>query len=165
MAGLWSAGKVPLIDAIHETLRQTGARRLLLVADQFEEVWTLAAAPGQAPGFLDLLVGAVEAAALPAGQPPALCLLPTLRADFLGHALDHESLAASLDRYPKMLLGPVADAERLIAIVREPARQAGVQLEDLLVERILRDLAQIAGETPGEATPGAHGPGGGSGLG
>jgi len=146
LAGHWSAGTVPLIDAARETLRQTGGRRLLLIADQLEEVWTLAASPVQAQGILDLLAAAVEAAAAPGGQPPALCLLIALRADFLGHALGHRGLAACLDRYPKKLLGPVTDPERLRAIVCKPAQGAQVQLEDLLAERILRDLAQLPGE-------------------
>ncbi len=150
LAGLWSAGKVPLIDAVCEVLRQTGKRRLLLIADQLEEVWTLGADPSEAQRFLDLLAAAVAAAVTPGGQPPALCLLLTLRADFLGHALGHRDLADALDRYPKKLLGPVTDAERLRAIICEPARRAGVQFEDLLVERILRDLAQL----PGDETPG-----------
>lgn len=123
LARHWAAGTVPLIDAVRETLRQTDARRLLLIADQFEEVWTLAADPGQAQGFLELLTAAVETAAQSGGEPPALCLLLTLRADFLGHALDHEGLAASLDRHPKKLLGPVADPERLRAIVCTPAQR------------------------------------------
>jgi len=154
LAGLWSAGKVPLIGAVHETLRQTGKHRLFLIADQFEEVWTLGADTGpgaeQVQRFLDLLAAAVADAAAPGGQSPALCLLPTLRADFLGHALGHPGLADALDRYPKKLLGPVIDPERLRAIVCEPAQRAGVQFEDLLVERILRDLAQL----PGDETPG-----------
>lgn len=148
LAERWSAAEIPLIDVVHETLRQAGGRRLLLIADQFEEVYTLAANPDLAQGFLNLLVGAVEAAAASTagGQPPVLCLLLTLRADFLSHALGHQGLATSMDRYPKKLLGPVADAERLRAIIVEPARRAGVELEDLLVERILRDLAQLPGD-------------------
>ncbi len=144
LADHWSAAEIPLIDAVHETLRQAGGRRLLLIADQFEEVYTLAH-PDQAQGFLNLLVEAV-AASVAGGQPPVLCLLLTLRADFLSHALSHQGLAASLDRYPKKLLGPVADADRLRAIIVEPARRAGVELEDLLAERILRDLTQLPGE-------------------
>lgn len=156
LANHWAAAEIPLIDAVHETLRQTGGRRLLLIADQFEEVYTLATHPDQTQGFLDLLVGAVEAAAITAGgQPPVLCLLLTLRADFLSHALGHQGLAAVMDRYPKKLLGPVADTDRLRAIIVEPARRAGVELEDLLVERILRDLAQL---------PGDDAPGGGASL-
>ena len=154
LANHWAPAEIPLIDAVHETLRQAGGSRLLLIVDQFEEVYTLAANPDQAQGFLDLLVGAVGTAAITAGgQPPVLCLLLTLRADFLSHALGHQGLAASLDRYPKKLLGPVADADRLRAIIVEPARRAGVELEDLLVERILRDLAQLPGDdAPGGGT-------------
>jgi tetratricopeptide (TPR) repeat protein len=146
----WESGSIALTDTIVETLRQTGGQRLLLIADQFEELYTLGQTPTATDAFIDLLVRAIEAAAVPpeSGLRPSLCLLPTLRADFLGHALGHRALAAVIDRYPKKLLGPVQDSPRLRAIIEQPAQRAGVVLEDLLTERILRDLAQISGDDP-----------------
>jgi WD40 repeat protein/energy-coupling factor transporter ATP-binding protein EcfA2 len=140
-------GQVTLTDAVQETLRQSGGSRLLLIADQFEELYTLAQPNDEAQGFMDLLAQAVQdGLAIPnRAGPPELCLLLTLRADFLGQALAHPGLAALLDRCPPKLLGPVEDRARLRAIIEQPARGVGVALEELLPERILRDLAQLPG--------------------
>lgn len=136
-----------LTDAVQETLRQSGGSRLVLIADQFEELYTLGQSSGETQCFADLLVQAVQdTLAIPnRAGPPELCLLLTLRADFLGHALAHPGFAALLDRCPPKLLGPVEDRARLRAIIEQPARGVGVVLEDLLPERILRDLAQLPG--------------------
>jgi len=156
LAAALAAEEITLADAAAETLRQAAApdqaappSRLLLIADQFEELFTLAPTPGtepQAPRperFIDRLIAAV--AATPAGPPPSLCLLLALRADFLGHALAHPDLAALLDRHKPKLLGAIADRDRLRAIIEEPARRLrpSVLFEDLLPERILRDLGQL----------------------
>jgi len=140
-------GEIPLTDLVQETLRQSGGNRLILIADQFEELFTLGQPNDEAQGFMDLLARAVQdGLAIPnRAGPPELCLLLTLRADFLGHALAHPGLAALLDRCPPKLLGPVEDRARLRAIIEQPARGVGVVLEDLLPERILRDLAQLPG--------------------
>jgi len=144
LAAHLAEAQATLTDAVQETLRQGGGNRLVLIADQFEEIYTLGQPGDETQGFADLLVQAVQDS-LPIPNragPPELCLLLTLRADFLGHALAHPGLAALLDRCPPKLLGPVEDRARLRAIIEQPARGAGVALEDLLPERILRDLAQ-----------------------
>jgi WD40 repeat protein len=140
-------GQVTLTDGVRETLRQSGGGRLLLIADQFEELYTLGQSGDDTQSFTDLLVQALQdILAVPnRSGPPELCLLLTLRADFLGHALAHPGFAALLDHCPPKLLGPVEDRARLRAIIEQPARGAGVVLEDLLPERILRDLSQLPG--------------------
>ena len=150
LAAHLAEAQATLTDAVQETLRQSGGSRLILIADQFEEIYTLGQ-PGDEPqGFADLLVQAVQdSLPIPSrAGPPECCLLLTLRADFLGHALAHPGLAALLDRCPPKLLGPVEDRARLRAIIEQPARGAAVALEDLLPERILRDLAQAQFSRP-----------------
>ena len=144
LAAHLAEAQITLTDAVQETLRQTGGSRLVLIADQFEELYTLGQSNDETQAFTDLLVQAVQDSLLIPNRagPPDLCLLLTLRADFLGHALAHPGLTALLDRCPPKLLGPVEDRSRLRAIIEQPARGAGVTLEDLLPERILRDLAQ-----------------------
>ncbi len=150
LAAHLAEAQATLTDAVQETLRQSGGSRLVLIADQFEELYTLGQPGDETLGFADLLVQAVQDS-LPIPNragPPEFCLLLTLRADFLGHALAHPGLAALLDRCPPKLLGPVEDRARLRAIIEQPARGAGVALEDLLPERILRDLAQAQFSRP-----------------
>ena len=145
LAKALAEGQVELADAVRPALTD-GAERLLLVLDQFEELYTLVADPAVSQRFVDLLLRTLEHVTPPAGSGarPTVCLLLTLRADFLGQALAHRGLATALDRHPKKLLGPVSEAPRLRTIIEQPARRAGVALEPLLAERILRDLGRLA---------------------
>jgi len=114
------------------------AERLVLLVDQFEEVFTLCPDRHRRELFID----AVCALARPDGdhEPPAVVVLG-VRADFYGHLLHHPELAGSLhDR--QVTLGPMRQTEVRAAIVR-PARLLGLQLEPGLVELLLRDLGAI----------------------
>jgi len=156
-----AAGDVTLMDAVGETLRKkkcdaTPPRGLLLIVDQFEEIYTLSSAnPGAHAGatdvtdFANLLVKAVEdtAARRSSGiidnDLPDLRVLLTLRVDFLDRALTQPAFGVVLGQSGPKVLGPVEQQARLRAIIEKPAHRAGVALDDLLPERILRDLAQL----------------------
>ncbi|MEV0203171.1 ATP-binding protein [Nonomuraea sp. NPDC050691] len=129
-------------------------RRLVVVVDQLEEVFTLCPDPAERHAFLD----ALNALSLrpPAGDrrgtpgaPPALVVLG-VRADFYGHCLAYPGLVEAL-RDGQLPLGPMTPAE-LREVVTGPARAAGLTLEPGLVELLLRDLG-VPPDTPG------HGPG------
>ncbi|MFO1430502.1 MAG: hypothetical protein U1F76_10250 [Candidatus Competibacteraceae bacterium] len=132
--------------------------RLLLVVDQFEELYTLNPDPALQQRFVEVLLKSLVNPADTAfmsgeisrsgqsGGASGLHLLMTLRADFMAHALACAPLAQALDRYAPKLLGPIADADALRTIIEQPARQLEIAWEPLLIERILRDLrAQPAG--------------------
>jgi hypothetical protein len=161
LAAALAAGDVTLMDAVGETLRKkkcdaTPPRGLLLIVDQFEEIYTLSSAnPGAHAGatdvtdFANLLVKAVEdtAARRSSGiidnDLPDLRVLLTLRVDFLDRALTQPAFGVVLGQSGPKVLGPVEQQARLRAIIEKPAHRAGVALDDLLPERILRDLAQL----------------------
>jgi WD40 repeat protein len=73
-----------------------------------------------------------------------------LRADFYPHALRYPQLVPPLqDR--QVVVGPMSEAELRSAIL-EPAHKAKLDVEDGLVEVLLRDLAPASGESvPGAA--------------
>jgi WD40 repeat protein/transcriptional regulator with XRE-family HTH domain len=98
-----------------------------IIVDQFEETFT-AAGEAERQAFITAL------AAL-----SATCLVVLgLRADFYGHALRHPELARSLqDR--QIVVGPMSASQLRQAIV-EPARKAGLDIEDGLVELLLADM-------------------------
>ncbi|MEV6153985.1 helix-turn-helix domain-containing protein [Nonomuraea sp. NPDC052129] len=121
-----------------------GDRPLVLVVDQFEEVFTECGDEAERRGF----IAAVRAAAAPPGG--ALVLLG-LRADFYAAALRHSELVA-LAQDGQLAVGPMEEAELREAIV-EPARRAGVEIEDGLVELLLRQVAPSGGVAAGG---GAH---------
>ncbi len=145
LAKAMADGSVELIDAIRPALGEQQPR-LLLVLDQYEELYTLVTDASLSAAFSDFMVQALNPSGASGGADASettLCVLLTLRVDFLGQALGHRGLAAALDRYPMKLLGPIGDPERLREIIERPAQQAGVALEPLLAECLLRDLGRL----------------------
>ncbi|MEU6726634.1 helix-turn-helix domain-containing protein [Nonomuraea wenchangensis] len=122
-------------------------RRLVLVVDQLEEIFTLCDEEAGRRAFL----AAVDALAA-AGQPVVL----GVRADFYGHCLNHPVLLEAL-RDGQLPLGPMSVAE-LREVITGPAREAGLSVEPALVELLLRDMGVPPGADGQESGP-AHEPG------
>jgi WD40 repeat protein len=124
--------------------------RLIVVVDQFEEVFTACQDEQERRAF----IAALCAAAGQGGNCPAALVVLGLRADFYPHVLEYPALVAALQRH-QVLVGPMTEAELRDAII-EPARKAKLGVEDGLVEVLLRDLAPA----PGHGSPtAAHDPG------
>ncbi|XVS61247.1 hypothetical protein ACQPYE_23405 [Actinosynnema sp. CA-299493] len=115
-------------------LRQA-ADDLLLVVDQFEEVFTLC--PEADRGWL------VRALTHAAG---AARVVIGVRADFYGHCARHPELLEALHR-SQALVGPMS-AEQLRRAVVEPAARQGASLENALVARLIADVAAQPGALP-----------------
>ncbi|MCH8877853.1 MAG: hypothetical protein IIA89_13710, partial [Chloroflexi bacterium] len=116
--------------------------RILLVADQFEELYTLCLDPERQRKFVDALL---EPSQAPQNRPNVVVAL-TLRADFLGQALNYRPFADALQG-ADLKLGPMTEKE-LERAIKLPARRQGVAFEPGLVDRILADLAQEPGRLP-----------------
>jgi len=131
-----------LTDIITRIFDKHPTTRLLLVIDQFEELYTLSPTTTQLL-FLNHLLSFLEQHT----TPPKTTVLITLRADFLGHALSHPKLAKLLDTYRNKMLGDLSDADLSLAI-EQPARALNVTFEEGLAERIVRDVGMQAGSLP-----------------
>lgn len=114
------------------------SRSLLLIADQFEELYTLSSEGERLP-FLDFLLAGI-------GSIPELKWVLTLRADFCGQAYAYRPFADALHG-ADVKLGPM-NLEELQAAIVQPAQKMGVQIEDGLVDRILDDVGQEPGNLP-----------------
>ncbi|XQQ05672.1 MAG: ATP-binding protein [Leptolyngbya sp. IPPAS B-1204] len=132
-------GTVSLRDVVAEILRQApkGTERVLLVVDQFEELYTLCSQEDR-ERFVDLLLAGVKDA-------PCKVVL-TLRADFCGQAYAYRPLVDALQD-ADLKLGSMNQAE-LQAAIEKPAEKMGVQLEAGLTERILEDVGKEPGNLP-----------------
>ncbi|MEP6658845.1 MAG: AAA family ATPase [Acidimicrobiales bacterium] len=116
------------------------AARLLLVVDQFEELFTICEDPDERDRFLDAVLHAV-------GAPGArTCAVVVLRADFYGAAATVPALAAALESN-HVLLGPMREDE-LRAAVERPARQVGLRLEPGLADAVVAEVTDQAGALP-----------------
>ena len=111
--------------------QRTEQKTLLLVADQFEELYTLCSDLEMRSRFLDRLLTAVHNA-------PAFKLVLTMRADFYHYALRYRPFVDALQN-ACFNLGPM-NREELEEAIALPAESRGVSLEKGLVERILEDI-------------------------
>lgn len=114
--------------------------RLLLVVDQFEELFTLCRDAADREGFAAAIL---EATAAPNA---ATAFLFTIRADFFGECASLPGFAAAVDHHD-LLLGPLSE-EELRAAIEQPAEMVGLRVEADLSERILRDVSGEPGGLP-----------------
>jgi len=124
--------------------QQNGGQRILLLIDQFEELYTLCSQPELQRRFLDTLLRPVKSKT-PGGQCPVM-LLQTLRADFMGQALAYRPFADALQG-ATLMLGPMT-REELQSVIVKPAEKQGAAFEPGLVERILNDVGEEPGNLP-----------------
>ena len=116
--------------------RQQPPRRLLLVVDQFEQVFTQCADEKQRRAFITALAAAASTGHGPDDVPAALVVLG-VRADFEARCADYPQLAGAVqDRY---LVTAMTDRQLRLAIT-EPAKTAGSRVEEDLVEVLLADV-------------------------
>lgn len=113
---------------------------LLLVIDQFEEVFTLAADKAEAAHFLQLLFFALT-------QPASrLRVVVTLRADFYDRPLLHPDFSL-LMRERTMVVTPLTPTE-LAQAIQEPAERVGVFFENTLVTTLVSEVHEQPGALP-----------------
>ena len=134
-SGRWPAHAVGALLAEHP-------RPVLLVVDQFEELFTLCQegperCRAQAEQFVANLADAVE------HGDGRIHVLITLRADFLDRCLAFPALRGLLEDR-QVLLGPL-DEPALREVIVRPAQEVGALFEKGLVNMILRDVAAEAG--------------------
>ncbi len=151
-------GIIELRDVVGRILeKQVGTRHLLLVVDQWEELYTYQDSKSpltpllqrgeseppqaaQASQFIDLLLATTQ------GQPGSFKVVASLRADFMGRALEHRGLSEQLQKGTEML-GPMTDDE-LQQAIENPAQLAGVAFEPGLAKLIVDDLTGEPGSLP-----------------
>ncbi len=110
--------------------------RLVLVVDQFEELFTASVGQAEREAF----IAALQAmATVPASRklPPAL-VVAAVRADFLGRLIAYPPLRSALDAGP-FTVGPMTEAELRLALTG-PAAEAGLAGEPALVEAVIAEL-------------------------
>jgi energy-coupling factor transporter ATP-binding protein EcfA2 len=131
------AGTLSLAAVVARILEKyPAANRLLLLIDQFEELYTLCPETRQRHHFLDTLLG----------TNAALHLALTLRTDFMGQALEYRPFVdAMLD--VDLKLGPMTRQE-LDQAIEKPAEKQGIAFEAGLVKRILDDVGEGPGKLP-----------------
>jgi transcriptional regulator with XRE-family HTH domain len=123
-------------------------QRLLLVVDQFEQLFTLCADEAQRLAFIAALHATATGRHGP-GQTPAAQVVLVVRADFEARCAGYPQLTEAVhDRYPVTAL----TGRQLRMAITEPAKKAGSALDADLVEVL---LAEAQPGRPGESGAGA----------
>jgi DNA-binding SARP family transcriptional activator/WD40 repeat protein len=113
---------------------------LLLVIDQFEELFTLTDDEIERTRFLETLTATVREPA------SSVRLVLTLRADFFDRPLAHAEFGRLLEAATVPLAAPSDD--ELQAVITEPAGALGVEFEPGVVDRMIDDVAGESGALP-----------------
>ncbi|MFJ5288570.1 hypothetical protein [Streptomyces sp. NPDC088348] len=149
LAGRLTADPRQCVPVLSEGLRrrvgdEDREARVLLVVDQFEELFTLCGDDRQRHLFVDLLgrIAGGRGQEGPEASPVGLVVLG-IRADFYAACVDFPVLRTALQDAP-LVVGGMSDVELREAILY-PARQVGLDIESGLVELLLRDLGTSSG--------------------
>jgi WD40 repeat protein/DNA-binding SARP family transcriptional activator len=137
-------------------------RRVLLVVDQFEELFTLCHDDLEREQFIDNLVNALGQASPQVGSsgitpaspvhpftsspPHPFTLVLTIRADFYAHLAQYPELRELVAKEQEYI-GPM-NADELRRAIEKPALENGWEFEPGLVDLILRDVGEEPGALP-----------------
>ena len=113
---------------------------LLLIVDQFEELFTLTAKSDERSAFLSMLVTTVS------DPRSTVRVVITIRADYFDRPLRFSGLGDALRAGTVPISAPTQ--QELVAIVERPAGAVGVGFETGLVERIVGDVKDEPGALP-----------------
>lgn len=113
---------------------------LLLVIDQFEEIFSSVASEATRRLFLDNLVS------IATDERSRVRVVLTMRADFFSRALEYGDLAETF-RHRMVTVGPPT-RDGLAQAISAPARALGVELEPGLVGRVISDVEGQPGGLP-----------------
>ncbi|MDN3027551.1 XRE family transcriptional regulator [Streptomyces sp. S.PB5] len=132
-------------DNLDRVVRQIVARNeggdgIVLVIDQFEEIFTLCQDDGERRGFIEALVTAASAAS-------GKCrVVLGVRADFYAHCTHHPPLVAAM-RDSQVPVGPMSLDELRRAVV-SPAQRAGLSVQGALLASLTAQAHGQAGTLP-----------------
>ena len=130
-----------------------GAARLVLIVDQFEQVFTLNPDLGGEATRQAFITALCSAAANPAGagQEPAALVVIAVRGDFWDRCAAVPELVGALQD-GQFVVGPMTESELRVAITG-PAEAAGLRIDPALTDTILGDLRVAGGDRSAGVLP------------
>jgi class 3 adenylate cyclase/WD40 repeat protein len=111
-------------------------QRLVVVVDQFEEVFNATRDEAERSAFLELLTT----------ERPGLKVIVSLRADHYGRCAVYPALARLVGS-DQLLVGPLTSAE-LAAVIEHPAQRVGLRVEPALTDALVADAGREPGALP-----------------
>ena len=151
---IWSAVLAAAAARLEEQpAAADGVARLVLIVDQFEQVFTLNPDLGGEAARQAFITALCSAAASPAGPgqvPPALVVI-AVRGDFWDRCAAVPELVGALQD-GQFVVGPMTESELRVAITG-PAEAAGLRIDPALTDTILGDLRVACGDRSAGVLP------------
>ncbi|MBD2603840.1 PD40 domain-containing protein [Scytonema hofmannii FACHB-248] len=113
---------------------------VLLMVDQFEEVFTLCKNNEERKNFFDCLLGALELSS------NNYYLVITMRADFFDKCTEYSNLAQKIQNHQVIVSS--MNKEELKDAIKKPAEKVGLEIEPELVTQMIADVAESPGMLP-----------------
>jgi DNA-binding SARP family transcriptional activator/WD40 repeat protein len=136
---LVTPGRRPVDALARLTGEQPPAAPVLLICDQFEEVWGSDVDPAERTAFLDAILGLLDDGVV------VRCVL-VVRGDHVGRLAEHAAFAEQVGG-ALVLVPPLTEAE-LREVVREPAAAVGLLVEPELLDAAVADGLGRPGALP-----------------
>jgi WD40 repeat protein/class 3 adenylate cyclase len=128
-------------EALGQRLRgRSRTSRVVLVVDQFEELFTLTRDVDERAAFIEMLMDRRAA------DTGSAAVLVTLRADFYAQLAEYPALRAEVADH-QLYIGPMEPGD-LRRAIEEPARLGGWEIAPGLVDLLLRDIGSEPGALP-----------------
>jgi DNA-binding SARP family transcriptional activator/WD40 repeat protein len=112
---------------------------VVLVCDQFEELWAPGVEPAERGAFLDAVLGLID-------DGIVIRCVVVVRGDHVGRLAEHATFAERAG--PALVLVPPLTEPEIRAIVREPASAVGLGVDPDLVDAAVADVLGQAGALP-----------------
>ncbi|MBE9069524.1 caspase family protein, partial [Leptolyngbya cf. ectocarpi LEGE 11479] len=134
------AAKIDSHDLLGAVALLPGTEKILLVVDQFEEVFALGSPDEEKQQFIDCLTAIANV------EESRLAIVTTMRADFLPDWLGYGELIESIQK-DAVFLGRL-QGQALLDAVEKPAQVQGHSMENGLLQLIADDMAAASNALP-----------------
>ncbi|MEQ3703924.1 hypothetical protein [Thalassolituus sp.] len=147
MANALKAGDISLAGCIETILENNGGKSLLIVIDQFEELFTSEIPEEDRKAFLDMLIETNEKLAVSSQRGLVhACILITIRSDFQPQVDPYSNFANLVNGDDNhKIISSIAHKDQISEIVNKPLVNTPVAFEEGLSFRIIDDVVRATG--------------------
>ena len=129
-------------EGLQQLIQASSAPRVILVIDQFEEVFTRCEDKEEREHYFTCLMGALS------DTDHKLCLIIAMRADFIGKCLERKYGGLAQQVQQHMISVLPMEPNGLKEAICNPAEQVGLTIEPTLATEILNDISGAPGSLP-----------------
>ncbi|MGK7883376.1 MAG: pentapeptide repeat-containing protein [Crocosphaera sp.] len=129
-------------DGLKRLIETTDAPKVLLIIDQFEEIFAPDTDKAERERFIDCLLGAVDKC------NGKLKVMIAMRADFFGKCVEETYSGLSQQIEENLVSVTPMTEEELLRAITKPAKLVNLPIEPALIKEILKDIENSPGSLP-----------------